>query len=287
MKKIPTTVTWGGVFALVLGVVVSACGERIDARSAEPADRADVPSLEEIGVTARPMFPTSSPLGKASIFIETNCTDGDSGIQFSVDGESWDKLYIYGPHNNLIGNFTVRDGLGRLGLTELSFEGDEPQLVYPQVFGCIADEPEETLAEFLDNYPAGRYCIAARGVDNEWFLATAQLSHRLPRGPSIIAPAEGAPQDPNNFVVSWSSSSQPPGVVIAGHHVSVEVEDESADFKRSFDIDLGPQAASVTVPSAFFDGVSALSDPEMKVEVLVKATSGNQTITERPFELMP
>ena len=73
----------------------------------------------------------AAQLADAFVIIETNCTDGDSGIQMFIDGEGWDRLRIFGPRNRFLGFMTARGGLGRVGLTELFFEGEEPELVYP------------------------------------------------------------------------------------------------------------------------------------------------------------
>ncbi len=228
-------------------------------------------------------------LEDASVIIETNCTDADSGIQMFIDGEGWNQLFIFGPNWQFLGILRAKRGLGEVGLTELFFEGEEPVLEYPLVLGCESEdeEPDGTLEEFLENYPEGTYRFFTRTVEGDRQVGEAELTHDIPAGPEIILPAEDVEQNPDNVVIMWDSSAQPEGIEIVSQQVIVEIEDESVDFLRVLDIQLSVGTTMFTVPPEFFDSIDGLSEEaEIKVEVLVKEASGNQTITEREFELM-
>jgi len=116
-------------------------------------------------------------------------------------------------------------------------------------------------------------------------IGSAELTHAIPNGPVILSPVDQVPLDPDDLVIRWNSGSQPDGIDIVSQQVVVEIEDESVGFLRVFDVELGPEATTVSVPSTFFDAIDGLPDAEMKIEVLVKEASGNQTTTERGFEL--
>ena len=130
---------------------------------------------------ARPKPPI--PLKEAKLNIEHNATDGDTGFQGFIDSDGWKKLDVVGPDGPVLA-FKGRGELAELGLTELFFETVEPENV---------DVP---IAEMLEKLPEGTYAIAGPAIENGESLGrtegVALLTHVIPAGPELLAPAEGA-----------------------------------------------------------------------------------------------
>src|SRR5262245_2274981 len=67
-------------------------------------------------------------LEQAKIIFEFNQTDNDLGVQVFLDGESWKSMKITSPTGQVIFEVAGKGNLGKIGLSELFFEGDEPSL---------------------------------------------------------------------------------------------------------------------------------------------------------------
>jgi hypothetical protein len=196
----------------------------------------------------------------ADLFIETNATDGDIGLQLFMDAEPWDSFKLFDPNGRkLIQKSSTEGRLRGWGLTEYFFETDEPSF------------DEVPVREFKKRFPAGKYTFRGRTVDGRKLVGSDRLSHLIPDGPVITSPTEGAVLDRNNVVVSWEPVTEPAGVKIASYEVIVEIGD------RNLDLRVPPNVTSVSVPPEFLT-------PGAKVlgEVLAKERSGNQTITHIP-----
>jgi hypothetical protein len=196
----------------------------------------------------------------ADLFIETNATDGDIGLQLFMDAEPWDSFKLFDPNGRKLIQKAGTDGrLRGWGLTEYFFETDEPSF------------DEVPVREFKKRFPAGKYTFRGRTVDGRKLVGSDRLSHLIPDGPVITSPTEGAVLDRNDVVVSWEPVSKPAGVKIASYEVIVEIGD------RNLDLRVPPSVTSVSVPPEFLT-------PGAKVlgEVLAKERSGNQTITHIP-----
>jgi hypothetical protein len=107
----------------------------------------------------------------------------------------------------------------------------------------------------------------------------ATLSHTLPAGPTVVAPAEGSTLPANApVVINWNPVTQPyPGttspITISGYQVIVERDRRKSPV--AFNVTLPPTVTRVTVPPEFIQ-----AKREYKFEVLAIDKSGNQTITE-------
>jgi hypothetical protein len=119
-------------------------------------------------------------LAAATLIIEVNETDGDAGLQFFLDGEPWRSMTISDPNGRVVVDVDAAGRLRGWGLTELFSESNEPPFT------------EVPLAEFLARFPAGRYSFAGETITGERLLGAARLSHDIPEGPEITAPADGA-----------------------------------------------------------------------------------------------
>lgn len=204
-------------------------------------------------------------LDEATAIVEVNATDGDAGIQFFLDGESWKSMKVIGPRGEEIGELLRIDTQGRLtkqGLTELFTESSEPEF------------SELPLWKFKRRFPEGRYRFRGTTIEGRELVGAAILSHDIPKGPKITSPADGETVNPNNLVLSWAPGNQPADVEIVGYRAIVEREDPL----RIFSVDLPASNTSVTVPSEFLQ-----SNTEYKFELQAIEASGNITTSEISF----
>jgi hypothetical protein len=201
-------------------------------------------------------------LADATMIVEVNATDGDAGLQVFLDGEPWSSMTISGPDGRRLLAVNTEGRLKGHGLTELFSESSEPPFT------------EFPLEKFKALFPEGRYAFSGTTVEGQRLVGRATLSHTIPDGPEITAPAEGATVAPDNLVASWSPVTTPAGVEIVGYRAIVTREDPL----RVFSADLTASATSVTVPAEFLE-----SGVEYKLEVQAIDASGNQTLTEIVF----
>lgn len=218
-----------------------------------------------LSTAASPAAPTPAcggdiPLSIARIYWEYNSTANDLGVHVKLDGEDWKRMKIFRPDESLL--FDVK-GLGpyqQLGMTELFFEGAEPNL---------ADFP---LSELLTRFPEGEYDFEGRTVDNEEIEGEADFSHTIPAGPRCAAQV-----GPGNLVrIVWAPVTTTPvgfptrPVHIAGYQVIV----------HDFQVTVPANVHAVTLPPEF---VQTLVPGTHPYEVLAIEENHNQTITEATF----
>jgi len=214
------------------------------------------------------------PISVASIIIETNATDGDSGIQIFVDGEGWDLLDIMSPDGTTLVDILAESSVGVQGINELFFESAEPSF------------DELPLDQFLARFPEGEYKIIGVTTEGDELVGTATLTHILPCGAEIKTPEEDEEVDPDDTVIAWDEVTEefdPDGecndsaeLEIVSYQVIVIREDEEPELE--FTVTLPPDVTSITVPSEFL-----LPGTEYKFEILAKEASGNQTLVESSF----
>jgi hypothetical protein len=222
--------------ASLLGVAVAGSGKRANVRPLRLAD--------------------------ATMIVEVNATDSDAGLQFFLDGEPWRTMTIVGPDGRLLLDVATSGRLRGYGLTELFSESSEP---------LFARFP---LARFKELFPEGRYRFSGRTIGGRRVAGQARLSHDIPAGPQIVAPADGARIDRRHVVARWQPGDQPAGVGIIGYRAIVTREDPL----RIFSADLPAGVTEVRVPAQFLQ-----RGTEYKLEVQAIERSGNQTLTEVAF----
>lgn len=222
---------------------------------------AAVISLMSVDPGAGWAAPVPVPYKEARIYIEFNQTANDLGYHVSLDAEDWKTLQIFNPKKQLL--FTVEGGgaYRRLGMTELFFEGAEPNL------------DEFPLDDLLALFPEGTYTFRGRTVDRKRLLGTGTLSHAVPNGPGNVLTTLGSN---NSLVISWDAVTTVPvgfpdrPISIVGYQLIV----------KPFQVTVPGTVTSVTVPPEF---VSTLPAGEVLFEVLAIDVSGNQSITESSF----
>ncbi|MGH7769698.1 MAG: fibronectin type III domain-containing protein [Candidatus Binatia bacterium] len=197
----------------------------------------------------------------AKVFFEYNSTPNDLGVHVFLDGEDWKGLRIVNPRGRTIFEVEGKGPYKDLGMTELFFEGAEPNL---------ADVP---LEELLNRFPAGDYRLVGRTVDGERIVGTATLTHAIPAGPANLSAQVGPG---NTLVISWDPVTSPPvgfpnePINIVGYQLIVD----------TFQVTVPATTTSVTVSPEF---VASLASGLQLFEVLAIEAGGNQTITEGSF----
>lgn len=199
------------------------------------------------------------PFKEARIYIEYNESANDLGFHVSLDAEDWESLEIRSPNGTTIFEVESAGGYTDLGLTELFFEGAEPNL------------DEFPLEDLLERFPGGRYRFIGETVDGRQLSSNARLSHAVPAGPVISTDVQ-----PDSITIHWETVTGPAAilpdgaVVIVGYQVIVE----------KFQVTLPATSTQVTLPAEF---AASLGPGEHLYEVLAIDASGNQTITEGAF----
>ena len=203
----------------------------------------------------------AAPFSFARIYIEYNDSANDLGFHVSMDGPNWKTFNIVNPKGVKVWEVLGRAAYAELGMTELFFEGAEPNL------------DEFPLAQLLARFPEGGYKFNGIAIGGTQLKSVAQLSHAIPDGPEVEAVVNG-----DEVVIRWQPVTHPPEgfpnrqINIAGYQVIVE----------SFQVTLPASATEVEVPEEY---VESLPRGEIPFEVLAIDQSGNQSITEGTFEL--
>ncbi|MEO8347362.1 MAG: hypothetical protein ABI610_00505 [Acidobacteriota bacterium] len=195
----------------------------------------------------------------ARIYIEYNAIPNDLGYHVSLDGEDWKSLKIVDPNGKTIFDVTGKGAYKDLGMTELFFEGAEPNLA------------DFLLADLLALFPEGVYTFSGVTVDGERLVSTSTLTHAVPARPPASASVNG-----DTVVISWSHVTSPPAgfpnrpIVISGYQILAD----------SFQVTLPASATQVTLPIEFVQWLAPGAHP---FEVLAIEVGGNQTITEGTY----
>jgi hypothetical protein len=206
---------------------------------------------------AAPSYAAKFPISR--IYIEYNSSANDLGFHVSLDGEDWKTLKIINPAGVTVLDMSGKGPYANLGLTELFFEGAEPNL---------DDFP---LNQLLALFPEGQYKFTGLTVGGTRISGTGVLSHAVPSGPVVSSEVTD-----DSVVIRWEEVTDfPTGfpnrrIQIVGYQVLVD----------PFAVTLPASARQVTLPEEF---VESLSRGEHPFEVLAIDVSGNQSITEGSF----
>jgi len=228
---------------------------------------------------------------EAGLFFELNDTDGDLGLQGFVDGEAWKSLEIEGPegrNEQVLMSIWLRNSLRRQGLTEFSFESDEPGF------------DELSPAQFFRRFPQGLYEIEGITLDGQEIEAEIRLSHVLAAPPATIT-VNGMPQAPNcdsdelpevsgPVTIDWSpvTRSHPTigtpnvDVRVMQYQFVGEIERDGVPEEVVFSVDLPRWVTQYTLPREF---TRLSTDGEVKYEIITKLSNGNLTAVESCFEI--
>lgn len=217
----------------------------------------------------------STPLKEAKLIIEHNATDHDTGFQCFVDSEGWDWLEVTGPRGVQL-RFEGRGGLGELGLTELFFESVEPE------------NKDKPLADLFEDLPAGEYRFRGHtmidGESGGELVGIATLTHTIPAGPELLAPAEGATVPVDGLQMRWGAvtrSLEGAPVEITGYQLILERDappEARMIGKWGLSMYLPATVTAMDVPRGFLQPGTAYN-----WEVLAIEKGGNQTLSSGKF----
>ena len=198
----------------------------------------------------------------SDLYIETNSTDRDAGLQLFADAEQWKHFRLRDKNGNTMVNINTKGNVRKVGLSELFMEASEPSF------------DEVPLSKFKKQFPEGKYRFRGETSSGRKIVGSDRLSHLIPDGPNLTFPTKGSTLDPDGFVVTWDPVTKPAGVDIVTYEVIVEQGD------RTFDMYLPGDATSGTVSGEFLK-----ANTKTAGEVLARDKSGNQTITQFPAGL--
>lgn len=235
------------------------------------ADRHDQPEL---------------PFKQTNIHFETNASACDMGIQMRFDTDGVTEGEVEGPHGQIVFRFGSVDGASVThDITEMFQERVEPPISdLIEALDCDPSDDAISLAELLAAWPAGWYEFEGESGRND-FEGRARLTHRVPAGPEIVRPADGAiiPHD-RNLRVRWRKVTEPllpylgPVEVVGYHVLAVDITNPNlapGETKISFNADVSANETSFLIPKEYLEPGRIY-----ELEILVTEKSGNQTITE-------
>jgi hypothetical protein len=227
----------------------------------------------------------TEPFKVANIHIETNASACDMGPQIKFDTDGITKGSVDDPNGHRIYSFQAAGGMRATGGQAEGFlEGIEPQITeLVSALGCEPSDEEGVMGldDLLQTWPAGKYTFEGQR-NEEKFRSQATLTHRIPAGPEVVAPADGyvfAAAAP--VTIDWNPVTEAilpelGPVKIVGYHVIVEIG--GLEVSPAVDIDVPSTESSLTVPRQYLKPKTVY-----RFEVLSTEKSGNQTITEGFF----
>ena len=242
-----------------------------------------------VALTAAATTPTTAaeePFKQTNIHFETNASACDMGIQMSWDAEGLTRGSVEDPNEKVVFNWRSVDGMeATQDVSEVFQERAEPPILdLESALGCEHSDDAISLTELFVTWPAGWYEFdgESNGVE---FEGKARLTHKVPAGPEIITPEDGAivPHDAP-LLIRWKKVTQPiiprlgPVEVVGYHVLAVEATPDilpPGKTNTSFDVDVPRYESSMVVPKQY------LRPGRMyEFEVLATERNGNQTITE-------
>ncbi len=236
--------------------------------------------------TTPAMAAQPEPFKLTNVHFETNASACDMGIQISFDTDGITEGSVEDPNDQVVYSFRAVDGMeGTHDQTEGFQERVEPPIIdLESALGCEPSDDAISLTELFTSWPAGRYEFEGQSGGVE-FEGEAKLTHKIPAGPEITAPADGdvVPHDAP-LLIRWTKVTSPilPGlgpVEIVGYHVVVVDVTvpvlPPGKLKTALDADLSKGESTFLVPKQYLE-----PNRIYEFEVLATEKGGNQTITE-------
>ena len=248
-RKLGSIVAIGGALAIAVAGLVSAA----------PGGGGSAPATE----AKKP-----EPYDENALFIETNATDGDAGLVLDLDGEDWNKLKITDPNGRTIMRTNVTGKLKNTGLTGMTFDSSAPPF------------KKVSFKNFKKRFPEGNYRFRGETIKGRKLRGSEKISHTIPDRPNVTSPTEGADVSAGGFKITWDPVTSPSGIKIVRYIAIVTVESKKVASIRELTMELPGTATSVTIPGEFL-----AAGVETNIEVIAKATNGNQTITEQSVKV--
>ena len=235
----------------------------------------------QVAMAAQPQ-----PFKLTNVHLETNASACDMGIQIVFDTDGITEGAVEDPNEQVVYSFGAVEGMeGTHDQTEGFQERVEPPIIeLEDALGCEPSSDAISLAELFSAWPAGTYEFEGLS-DGVEFEGAAKLTHRIPAGPEITAPGDGAvvPHDAP-LLIRWNKVTGPilsslGPIEIVGYHVVV-VDVTAAvlapgKLKTALDADLSKNETTFPVPKQYLE-----PNRIYEFEVLATDKGGNQTITE-------
>jgi hypothetical protein len=226
------------------------------------------------------------PFKQTNIHFETNSSACDMGIQMSFDTNGITEGEVEDPNERVVFSLGAVEGMEETqDLTESFHERVEPPVIELETaLGCEPSSDAVSLDDLLDAWPAGTYEFDGES-DGVEFEGVAKLTHRVPAGPEILTPSDGAiVAHDAPLLMRWRKVTAPilPSlgpIEIVGYHVVVV--DVTAPVlapgktKTALDADLSKNETTFHVPKQYLE-----PNRIYEFEVLATEKGGNQTITE-------
>jgi len=241
-------------------------------------------ALATVAATAAAAPP--QPFKITNIHFETNSSACDMGIQIAFDTDGLTEGSVEGPNEQVVYSFESVDGEEEThDVTEGFQERVEPPIIdLEDALGCEPSDDAIPLSELLAAWPAGTYEFDGRSGPVE-FEGTAKLTHKVPAGPEIISPEDGAIVPHNApLLIRWKKVTGPilptlgPVKIVGYHALVVDVTLPvlpPGKLKTSLDADLSESETTFLVPKQYLE-----PNRIYEFEILATEEGGNQTITE-------
>ena len=230
--------------------------------------------------------PATEPFKFTNIHFETNASACDMGIQILFDTDGVTELSIEGPNDVIVfSSWTPAGKEDTHDQTEGFQERVEPAIrELENALGCEFSPDAISLSKLFKRWPAGTYDFEATS-SGVVFESETRLTHKIPAGPAITAPKDGAvvPHD-QPLSITWNKVTGPilpylGPVEIVGYHVLVKdvtVPGLPGPLPPAqFDIDVAKNETSIVLPKQYLE-----PNRIYEFEVLATEKGANQTITE-------
>jgi hypothetical protein len=226
------------------------------------------------------------PFKQTNIHFETNSSACDMGIQMSFDTDGITEGEVEDPNERVVFSIGGVAGMEETqDVTESFHERVEPPVIeLEEALGCEPSSDAVSLDDLLDAWPAGMYEFDGES-DGVEFEGVAKLTHRIPSGPEILTPSDGAIVGHDApLLIRWRKVTTPllprlgPVEVVGYHIVVVDVTAPvlaPGKTKTALDADLAKNETTFHVPKQYLE-----PNRIYEFEVLATEKGGNQTITE-------
>ena len=146
-----------------------------------------------IALRAAQAAPPAEPFKIANIHFETNASACDMGIQISFDTDGVSAASVKDPNGQVVYQFGSAGGMGdRRRRPKASRNGGAADHRTAVALGCERDDEEDRRSGSTQLFRVARRQVQVQGLAQGTRTSEqAPLSHKVPAGPEILAPADG------------------------------------------------------------------------------------------------
>lgn len=259
------------IFVLALVVILAACSA--------PAPETSEPPQGGDPISCEPAPGEAVTIAHSLLYIEYHKTAEDMGVHGLFDDHGWSELCVYDPNGVQVLAVKPQSQLKGLTMAGIFFESREPPI------------DEFTYEDLKAAFPEGQYEVRGLNFDGTWLTGYATFTHNVPAAPEVVSPALAEEENAGDVVVpmeglviEWkdvTATINGEALTITGYEVivtKVEHDDPHGFSQPIYDVHVGPDRNSLSVPAEFLDPGTVY-----ELEVLALEVSGNQTITSGFF----